>query len=472
MSNIVIFGGTIEGRKFVEEFVSTNLQLHICVATEYGASLLPEGEHVKIHVGRKNELEMMEFLSQINPDFCFDLTHPYATEVTRNIKSACEKLNIEYKRVQRREEEIIDNVKSQIIEVEDLDAAVDFLAQTTGNILITTGSKELEKFTKIPDYKNRCVARVLSTLSVMEKCNAYGFEGKNLITMQGPFSEELNSSIMKQFDISWIVTKSSGQAGGFQEKCEAAMKNQVGIVVVGRPNLEEDAIGFKEAVHFLKEKYTIENKEERKVYLIGIGPGNPDLLTMEAKKVICNCDLFIGANRILEALEKESFLDTFSSYKREEIITFLNENKQYKKIALLYSGDIGFYSGAKGMRYSLESLGYQVNVISGISSVIYFLNKIGESWEGVKLVSCHGMNDDYHILLEKKERICTLLGKEDAVSQISKMFLENDMEEVLFTVGERLSYPDEKIISGNPRDFIGMHFDSLSVLYIKKDIDK
>lgn len=71
--------------------------------------------------------------------------------------------------------------------VENTEEAAEFLNSTTGNVLVTTGSKELKKFMAVQNYRERIYARVLSLPSVMEECSACGFEGKHLIGMQGPF---------------------------------------------------------------------------------------------------------------------------------------------------------------------------------------------------------------------------------------------------------------------------------------------
>ena len=93
---------------------------------------------------------------------------------------------------------------------------------TEGNVLLTTGSKELKVFTEIPSYRDRLYARVLSLPSVVETCSEYGFEGKHLIAMQGPFSREMNEAMLRQYQCSYLVTKDSGKAGGFEEKIQAA----------------------------------------------------------------------------------------------------------------------------------------------------------------------------------------------------------------------------------------------------------
>lgn len=106
MAVVAVFGGTVEGRLFAEAFCNTDLELHICVATEYGASLLPECSNIKIHTGRMDASGMEEFFTEIKPEFCLDATHPYAAAVTENVVYACRKSGVPYIRVMRAEERV------------------------------------------------------------------------------------------------------------------------------------------------------------------------------------------------------------------------------------------------------------------------------------------------------------------------------------------------------------------------------
>ena len=137
-----------------------------------------------------------------------DATHPYAAEVTRNIRKACEEAEVSYTRILR-----TGSGQQNAVYVKDTQAAAEYLKGTTGNVLLTTGSKELAAFTSVPDYKERLFARVLSLPSVIESCQALGFEGRNLIAMQGPFAEDLNVAMMKAVHAKWMVTKESGKIG-------------------------------------------------------------------------------------------------------------------------------------------------------------------------------------------------------------------------------------------------------------------
>ena len=293
--NIVIFGGTTEGRQLAGYLIQLNkqkkmqnIQVHVCVASEYGAQVLPEDDALKVHVGRLEQADMQEFLLAVQADICVDATHPYAVLVTQNIYQACKTVGVPYVRVRRDMQEESGNTDpdmqeepgntdpdmqmsgthigdvdgkrytdetSDSIYVGDIQAAVDYLKGVTGNILITTGSKELKAFTQIPDYKNRCFARVLPTTSVVEACTELGFTGKHLICMQGPFDLEMNLATLRYADADFMVTKASGKNGGYDEKCEAALAAGVQLVVIGRPKEQvEPVMSLAQTEEYLREK--------------------------------------------------------------------------------------------------------------------------------------------------------------------------------------------------------------------------
>lgn len=462
MSAIVIFGGTSEGRLLGSAFKNTDIELHICTVTEYGSSLIEEGENIHIHNGAMDREEMKGFIKKIAPLLCIDATHPYAAEATKNIYSVCSELNINYIRTLRDE----GSYGSEVIYAESVEKAVEFLNSTKGNIFITTGSKELEKYIKIENYRDRCIARVLPTVGVMEKCSELGFEGKNIICMQGPFSEEMNYCMLRQSKAVWLVTKNSGSAGGFEEKCRAAKRAGAGIVVIGRKEENNsNVMSLSKTIEYVENKYNI--KRNRQVYLIGIGMGGSKLMTGEACEDLEKADVIIGAGRILEACREYGNKPFYKSYDKKEIAEFLNEHKEYNKAAIVYSGDIGFYSGAKGMKDILNE--YEVHYISGISSPQYLLNSIGIPWEDVRLVSCHGQEINIISKIKYNRRVCALTGGRKDVGEICKKLVSFGMNDVKITVGERLSYSDEKITRGTASELAGKEFNSLSVVFFEND---
>ena len=334
--HIFLFGGTTEGRKIAEAIAEVNREwaardaaacaahesselpivAEVYVTTAYGASLLPAGPGIRVHVGRLDAEEMTALLEaarqatgftsdetarqQLKPmpddtdgeleksespksagqcrqaERCqlsgqllvIDATHPYAAVVSENILTACAAAGVRCIRVEREDsgagEHGIESAQKAFPEredtgaggkasasegaafhwVESIEEAAAWLAQSDRssseaaqrpNILITTGSKELTPYTQIPDFAARCYVRALPTVEALEKCQALGFRRDHLILMQGPFSEEMNVAQLRYADAGYLVTKASGETGGFPEKCEAALALGVEVVCIGRP---------------------------------------------------------------------------------------------------------------------------------------------------------------------------------------------------------------------------------------------
>lgn len=125
-----------------------------------------------------------------------------------------------------------------MVRVPSVQAAVEWLAARDGNILVTTGSKELATFSQLPDFATRVYARVLPTLPSLSACLDQGLSGRHIIAMQGPFSEETNRSQLAEFNCRFLVTKDTGDNGGFREKVRAAGEAGAVALVIDRPETE------------------------------------------------------------------------------------------------------------------------------------------------------------------------------------------------------------------------------------------
>ncbi|QIB68885.1 precorrin-6A reductase [Aminipila butyrica] len=235
--NILVFAGTTEGRLLVEQLAKrADFQVCACVATEYGRDILEQdlSDQVEVKAGRLQLTEMQELIAG-GFDWVVDATHPYATAVTENIQAACAAVQCPYLRLLRERTEFGEDC----IFVEDTEAAVRYLNTTVGNVLLTTGSKELKSYGQVADYQERLYARVLPMEQVVKSCIQLGFSGSHLICMQGPFSKEMNVAMLKQLNCTCMVTKDTGAAGGAYEKYQAAQEAGTTLVVVGRAQEEK-----------------------------------------------------------------------------------------------------------------------------------------------------------------------------------------------------------------------------------------
>ena len=460
MNRIIIFGGTTEGRKIAEYLGRASVKVHVCVATEYGESLVEKSASIDVSAERLTEDQMVRLIKKNGSGMVIDATHPYAVMVSENIRKACTSAKAEYVRLLRNKSNVSDNV----ITVADTDEAVEYLKGTEGNVLVATGSKELSKYTAIPDYKSRLFARVLSLPGVAEQCSKLGFEGKNLICMQGPFCEELNYGMMKQFDIRYMVTKDSGDAGGFADKFRAAERAGVKMILVGRP--EESGKSYDTVIEMLSSKFNIISgaesiqPEKRRLSIIGTGMNGNKGMTVEATDACMNADLLVGAKRMVE--QTGSAKDHLISFYPETIIEYLNEHPEYRNIALLFSGDVGFYSGCKK---TLELIGdeFEVSIYCGISSPQYLCSKLRIPWEDVFLLSAHGLEPNIIGEIRRHEKVFTLLNTGEDVREICDKLQNYGISDITVNIGERMGQTDERIVSGTPSEISKMEFNNLCV---------
>jgi precorrin-6Y C5,15-methyltransferase (decarboxylating) len=453
MYKAIVFAGTTEGYALCEFLAENRVSVYACAATEYGGSLLQENEFLHVSAGRLKTEDMEELFRKENPEIVLDATHPYAAEVTKNIRTACESAGVLYQRILRPEGE----KNSEAIYVESTEEAAAFLSGTEGNIFLTTGSKELAKFTGIPDYKERLFARVLSIPSVIRSCAELGIEGKHLIGMQGPFSAEINEAMLRQFQCSYLVTKDTGLAGGFPEKMEACQRCGVTPVIIGRP-LKEEGLSLQDARVFLSKMFGFTLSQ--KISLVGVGMGAEKTLTLEGKKALNEAELLIGAKRMTEAVQKPGQM-VLHEYRSEKIVEYIREHPKYRTVAIALSGDVGFYSGAKKLINQLDG---NVEVICGISSVVYFMSKIGLSWDDAKIVSAHGRNCNLISLIRHNPKVFSILGTEDGVAVLASRLVYYGMGDVTLYVGENLSYENEKIFHDKAANLTEYRGDALSVV--------
>ena len=470
MKRILIFSGTTEGRELAEWLGSEGIMVHVRVATEYGAVVMEPSANIDVRVGSCGGADgIADVIRDLDISIVVDATHPYALNITKHIVEACGRTGAEYIRLKRPDSE---EDTEGVIRFDSLEEAVEYLKGTEGRILASTGSNELSMYTRIPDYTERVVARVLSTAESVQKCAALGFEGRNLICAQGPFSEEMNTAMLRQVGASFMVTKDSGDAGGFSEKVRAARKAGATLVVINRP--EDAGLDFRQVQVRLAEELEfpfsgIEPQTpklgKRRVSLIGIGMGPGDL-TERSASIVMGADLLVGAKRMLEAVDSTG-KDVLTEYRSDAIARYLDENPRYRNVAVLLSGDVGFYSGATGLLGKLDRNVYDVNVEPGISSIVYLCAKLGTTWQDAYLTSCHGRESNIVNLVGTRAKVFTLLSGQDTVHEMCRQLFEYNLNSVSVTVGQDFGYPTERIFTGTPSQCLDESFGDLCVALIE-----
>ncbi len=486
MSDVIIFGGTTEGRRLAEFCGEHKIQTVVCVVSEYGEMLVPERPSVRV-IRRALEKDEMEALFVAEkPSLVLDATHPYARVVTENVTQVCQKMGIVWYRVLRKSEletkeqksvmavvGTVTNVDS-IVTVDSVDQAVEWLKSHEGTVLVTTGSKELVKYTAIQDYKERIFARILPDSQALLNSETLGFPRNHMIAMQGPFSLEMNIATMHMIGAQYLVTKESGHAGGFLDKIHAAEAAGATALVIGRP-LKETGISLEEACQYLEPFGT--ETITRTITLIGIGMGAPGMWTVAAREALLEADAVAGASRMIESVEKDlGEKAVLKAYDGKKILDWFEHAPQLRKLAVLYSGDTGFYSGASGLAETLrerqeagKDQEIQLEILPGISTVSYLASKLQIPWQDLELESLHGREAKPWEALERGKNVFLLLGGVEPVEEVSRMISEHGFGSWLVSAGKNLSYDDEKILTDTAENMMNKKLgDGLWAVIVRK----
>ncbi|MDO4921176.1 MAG: precorrin-6y C5,15-methyltransferase (decarboxylating) subunit CbiE [Phascolarctobacterium sp.] len=201
-----------------------------------------------------------------------------------------------------------------------------------------------------------------------------------------------------------------------------------------------------------------------RVNIIGIGPGNPDLLTGAARQAIAESNILIGDKRMLSAFA-ENGKKVYDTIKTSAIAAIAAQADPEKDvIAVLVSGDVGFFSLARTISGKLpdcECVRY-----CGISSLVYFAAKLQMAWDDAKIVSMHGRQQNLVTAVAQNKKVFSLTGGDNSPQSLCAQLCEHGLGHVQVYVGENLSYPEEKITSGTAEQISALQFPSLSVMML------
>ena len=482
MKKIVIFAGTTEGRRLSEILADAGIAHTVCVATEYGEIVMRDQTDaeaarakghslVSLHRGRMDRKQMEEFLCNDGYEIVVDATHPYARVVTENIRDAVKTQSSIYLRLER---EI-----SQTPEAEDPAVSIRYfesnadcakaLENTEGNILLTTGSKELATYCASGRLHERLYVRILPGRESLELCMEQGIKGRQILALQGPFSTEMNAAILKQYDIRHMVTKNSGRTGGYREKLEAAKMLGIPVYVIQPVKNTVEAIGnmprtdtysFEGICGKLEQlcDCKLSGQGSMEICLAGIGMGSKDGQTQEVQHAIETADILLGAERMIERYSAK--IEKRPYYMTEQILPYLEQlqkngftaQKDPLRVTVLFSGDTGFYSGCRKLYVALQetiaagALNARVRILPGISSVVSLAARVGESYEDAAILSMHGKKlNRLSATVESHEKVFLLTSGSEDIRKIGRLLAEAGLTDCEVIVGYQLSYPEESI---------------------------
>ena len=460
MKRILIFGGTSEGRELAEKCVENGIKVSVSVATVTGSEALEGSESLKILEGRKNTEEIKALIESGDFAAVVDATHPFAKEVSENIKEAAKGSDIPLFRLKR--STAAEGLNADIRYFEDSAKCAEALQAVKGNILLTTGSKEAHIFAEKIDSE-RLFVRVLPAIESIEIVKKCGFANEHIIAMQGVFSERLNEALIDEFDISILVTKESGDRGGYGEKLRAAAKKGISVYVIESPE-KKSGLSMDEVLDAIYDILCVSRREQKQIAMIGMGMGELSMLGEDAKKALEEAEVYIGAERLLNLIRTDK--KKYKEYNAHKILEII-EKERASRFAVLFSGDTGFYSGAEGLKLLLENADKKdVRVFPGISSISYLASRAGVSWQDAYIVSRHGRVADVCSAVREHEKVFVLLSDAKDLKKLADELIEASLTYVRIIAGIALSSKDERIIDKEVVEYCGMELTGIACCFI------
>lgn len=235
MTDIILFGGTWEGRMLADFLSENDISSIVSVVSEYGASLLSGSQTLKIRSGVLPREEMKELFQREMPRLVVDATHPYASHISRTIQAVCCRLGIKHVSVKRE-----GSPTDGYMVFDDLDQMIDHLNGPDRNKVVfsTLGAKSSPSLARIERHDERVFTRILPSETSLRQALDAGIPPGHIICMQGPFSRMINEAMFRETRASVLLTKESGKAGGFSEKVRAADDLDMEVLILRRPDAD------------------------------------------------------------------------------------------------------------------------------------------------------------------------------------------------------------------------------------------
>lgn len=205
-----------------------------------------------------------------------------------------------------------------------------------------------------------------------------------------------------------------------------------------------------------------------KVYFIGAGPGDPELLTLKAVKIIKQADIIVYAGslvnkNILKFAKKKAVIYDSSSMSLEDALTVFSEAKPTEKIvARVHSGDPSVYGAIQEQMDWCKGEGVGYEVIPGISSFQAAAASLKQEFtlpavtQTVILTRISGRTsvpakEDLEKLAKIRATMIIFLSIQE-IDRVVKKLSRRYAIDTPVAVIEKVSLPDERKIFGTLKD--------------------
>ncbi|NEP16927.1 MAG: cobalt-precorrin-6A reductase [Leptolyngbya sp. SIO4C1] len=250
-----LIGGTRESAVLARAIAAIPASCVITVTTAAAAALYPEVEPLTLWVGRLRPETLDQFLQQQRIGAILDASHPFAVTISQLAIAAAVKHQLPYLRYERPAvaDELADSSSRSARTVESYAALFEQAGLLGQRALLTIGYRALAQFRPY-QTKATLFARILPSAVALEAALAAGFSPARLIAIRPPLSLALERALWQQWQISTVVAKASGSAGGEAIKRQLATELNVQLWLIRRPEVAYPQVAktLSEAISFCR----------------------------------------------------------------------------------------------------------------------------------------------------------------------------------------------------------------------------
>lgn len=228
-----VYAGTADGNALARQIAAAGCPTALSAATAYGAQVARNacpGLHVEQGFG--DPAVRARLMAGWNAKAIVDATHPHAAVIKPKLMALAAELGIPYLRYERAESADLGGT----IPCDSMADAAAKAVKLGQRIFLATGSKDLSVFLQAAGADQRqWYARITPDPEWVQRAQEQGIPRQNLCAMQGPISRELNEALWRAWGIDCVISKDSGDVGGFNDKAAAARALGIPLLVVRRP---------------------------------------------------------------------------------------------------------------------------------------------------------------------------------------------------------------------------------------------
>jgi len=202
---------------------------------------------------------------------------------------------------------------------------------------------------------------------------------------------------------------------------------------------------------------------QKKVWFVGAGPGDPDLITIKGLSLLKKADVLIYAGSLVNPVliarsDAKTKLDSWGMDLEELVLAMESAVNAGKMVVRLHSGDPSLYGAIVEQIEELEKRGIAVDIVPGVSSLFAAAAALGTQLtlrgvsESLIVTRPAGKTLDHDQIRELSGHGATMvifLGAEKLAEITKKLLCPPDTPAAVIY---HASWPDQKIVRGKVGD--------------------